>query len=135
MNNSLLLFATKCSVILYFATFTSINNLSVVRTVTPVITKGAWKAEISAGQVNQLDGYSFTFNASGHVKASKNGVEINGNWAEDNISKKISLNLGSADPALTQLNNYWEIKYFNNSMVSLQNTSASANIKLDIRVL
>ena len=138
MSKPFLLFAVKCSVILYFAACTSIENYTIAKSATPVVTKGVWKVDLyqdaNNDKTNDFAGYTFTFNISGNVKASKNGIEVNGNWVEDDISKRITLNLNAKDPALAQLNNYWEITNVTGSQVSLRNTT-TANTQLNIITL
>ena len=138
MSKPFLLFAVKCSVILYFAACTSIENYTIAKSATPVVTKGVWKVDLyqdaNNDKTNDFAGYTFTFNISGNVKASKNGIDVNGNWVEDDISKRITLNLNAKDPALAQLNNYWEITNVTGSQVSLRNTT-TANTQLNIITL
>jgi hypothetical protein len=138
MTKPFLLFAIKCSVIMYFAACTSIENYTIAKTATPVVTKGVWKVKLfqdaNNDKTNDFAGYTFTFNMSGNVKASKNGIDINGSWAEDDISKKITLNLDAKDPALTRLNNYWNITGINKSEVNLQNNT-TVNTQLNITTL
>lgn len=138
MSKSFLLFTLKCTVILYFAACTSIENYTIAKSATPVVTKGVWKVNLYSDanndKTNDFAGYTFTFNVSGSVIANKNGVDVNGNWGEDNISKRIKLELNATDPALVQLNNYWDITSITNSKVSLQNNT-SATTKLNITTL
>lgn len=138
MSKPFLLFALKCSVILYFAACTSIENYTTAKSATPVVTKGVWKVNLyrdaNNDKTNDFAGYTLIFNVSGNVIARKNGIDVNGNWVEDDISKKIKLNLNATDPALVQLNNYWDITSITNSKVSLQNNT-SAITKLNITTL
>lgn len=136
MKKPFLLFALKCAVILYFAACTSIDDYTVAKAASPVVTKGTWKVNLYADanndKTNDFAGYTFTFSISGDVKVTRNGVDINGNWAEDHISKRVTLNLGSTDPVLVRLNNYWTILDVSNAQVDFQNNN---NTKLNISSL
>ena len=35
--------------------------------------------------------------------------QISGNWSEDDILKRITINLETKDPMLTKLNDHWNI--------------------------
>ncbi len=139
MKKPLLLFAIKFSVIMYFAACTSVENYTSARSATPIVTKGAWKVNLyrdaNKDQTNDFAGYTFTFNASGIVKASRNGVDINGNWAEDNISNRITINLGAKDPSLTKLNTNWNIREITNRRVDLQDNANTTTDELNITML
>jgi len=138
MKKPFLLFAIKCSVIMYFAACTSIENYTTAKSATPIVTKGVWKVKLfqdaNNDKTNDFAGYVFTFTMSGSVKASKNGVDINGNWAEDDISKQITLNLDVSDASLVKLNSHWNITDITKSEISLQNNS-TANTRLNITTL
>lgn len=127
MKKPFLLFTLKCAVILYFAACTSIEDYTVTQAATPVITHGAWKVNLfvatSGDQTNEFSGYNFCFTTAGDVKVVKNGVEVDGNWAEDHFSKSINLNLVTSDPVLAKLNNYWKISAISYGQVELQNNS------------
>ena len=124
MNKPLLIFAIKCSVILYFAACTNVSEITNEKSAAPTLTKGAWKIEFYSGSDNKilsdLKGYNFIFGSSGDLKVSKNGIEINGNWSEDNISKNITIDLGKSDPLLAKLNNYWKISQIASLQVNLE---------------
>jgi hypothetical protein len=139
MKKPLLLFAVKCTVILYFAACTSIEDYTVARSATPIVTKGTWKVNLYADanndKTNDFDGYTFTFNISGELTANRNGVDVNGNWAEDNTSKRITIDLGDKDPALTKLNNYWQISSITNKRVNMEHAGKASTDKLDIATL
>ena len=113
MKKPLLLFAIKCSVILYFAACTGIDKYTAAVSATPLVTKGAWKVnlltEAKTDQTACFKGYALTFDATGKLTAVGNGKIITGNWAEDNILKRLTINLDTKDPALAMLNNYWNI--------------------------
>lgn len=139
MKSPLLLFALKCSVILYFAACSGIGDYSTAVSATPLVTKGAWKVNLymnaNKDQTNDFAGYAFTFNPGGKIIASKNGMEITGNWSEDDISKRITINLGNKDPLLTKLNNYWNISAITKAGVLFQNTKNPSNGRLQITSL
>ena len=139
MKKPFLLFALKCAVILYFAACTSIDDYTIAKAASPVVTKGSWKVNIYADgvtdQTNAFAGYTFTFNASGDMKVVKNGSEVNGNWAEDHISKRVTLDLGASDPVLSKLNKYWTITDITNAQVGFKNTENNTNIRLAIASL
>jgi hypothetical protein len=66
-----------------------------------------------------------TFEPSGKIIAYKNGQKITGNWAEDDILKRISINLDTKDPALAKLNNYWNISNISKWQLSFNNPTNS----------
>lgn len=139
MTQSFLLFATKCSVIVYFATCTGTDHLSIDRSATPVITKGVWKAEWIEGN-NAVTGsalsvYKLIFRPNGDLRVSNNGMETKGNWSEDNISKSITITVGNADPVLTRLNDKWNVEMIDNNQVSLMNRQGLAAEKLKMTSL
>ena len=138
MTKPFLLFAIKCSVIVYFAACTSIEHYSKAIAASPTMTTGTWKVKLYQdthnNNTNEFSGYTFTFDRSGNVNASKNGVNVRGNWVEDDISKKITIDIKANDPVLSKLNTNWHITNISSSEVSLQNNSMD-NIKLDISSL
>ena len=124
MNKPFLLFAVKCSVILYFVSCTGLDSLIIEKSATPLITKGIWKLNLYPAAYNlpenDLSGYNFTFLSTGELKVIKDGIEVKGNWSEDDILKRICINLGETGPALNRLNGYWNIKEINNANIILQ---------------
>jgi hypothetical protein len=124
MNKPFLLFAVKCSVILYFVACTALNSLTIIKSATPLITKGIWRINLYQKIGTQLEKdlscYSFTFRSTGELKVTINGNEIKGNWSEDDILKRISISLDETDPTLNRLNGYWNIIEINNSNILLQ---------------
>ena len=137
MKKPFLFFAIKASIIVYFAACTGIDHYTTAKSATPIVTRGSWKANLNGGndQANAFAGYTFTFNEYGIVKATKNGVDINGNWFEDNISNRININFGEKDPSLAKLNTYWNITQVSNLQVGLQNSGNTANDKLNLTSL
>ncbi len=139
MKNSLLIFALKCSVILYFAACSGIGDYSTAVSATPLVTKGIWKVNLfidaNTDQTNGFTGYTLTFDPAGTIKATKNGMEISGNWSEDDILKRITINLNTKDPVLAKLNDYWNISAVSKTGVNLQNTQNPSNGRLQITSL
>ena len=127
MNSSSIIFTLKCSAILYFAAFAQTSKLTTIKSATPLITKGCWKIEfyndVGKSQPECFSCYTLVFGSAGKLKAVKNGVEIYGNWSEDNILNRININLGNEDPQLAKLNDYWNIKDIADLQVNLQNCS------------
>lgn len=126
MKKPILLFAIKCSVILYFAACTRIDKITTAVSATPRVTKGAWKINLFTNSKNdetgRFDGCMLTFEPSGKIIAYKNGKTTTGNWAEDDILKRISISLDTKDPALSKLNDYWNISSISKWQLSLKNT-------------
>lgn len=139
MKSPILLFALKCSVILYFAACSGISDHTQEVSATPIVTKGAWRINIftEAGGTNVtgLSGYSFTFDTDGMMNVSKDGNEISGNWSEDDILKKITISLDTNDPRLIMLNNHWNISSVSKTEVILQNTKDPSNGRLQLTSL
>jgi hypothetical protein len=126
MKKPILLFTIKCSIILYFAACTSINDYTTAVSATPIVTQGEWKInlfiESQNDETNVFDGYTLTFEPSGKIIAKKNGQKISGNWSEDDISRRITINLDTKNPALAKLNSNWSISNVSNAGVSFENT-------------
>lgn len=140
MKKPLLIFVLKCLVIIYFAACTSIEKLGVSNSVTQqLVTRGTWKVNCydNANVDNTciFEGYAFSFDAAGNVTASKKGITIKGNWLEDNISKKITLNFKNENPALSQLNDNWNIANINDTGITFENNSNQNSEKLYITAL
>jgi hypothetical protein len=138
VKSPILLFTLKCSVILYFAACSGIGDYASGVSATPVVTKGIWKVNLYSNadkdNTNEFAGYTFTFNPGGEVKANKNGVEVIGNWSEDDISKKITINLGTKDPVLTKLNDHWNVSAIKKAELVFQNNE-NTNDRLQITSL
>ena len=139
MKKPILLFAVKCSVILYFAACTGIDKITTAISATPHVIKGAWKINLYTESKNDetaaFDGCMLTFESSGKIVAYKNGEKITGNWAEDDILKRISINLNTKDPALSKLNNYWSISNISKWQLSFQNNDQPQENRLQITSL
>ncbi len=139
MKKPILLFAVKCSVILYFAACTGIDKITTAISATPHVIKGAWKINLFTESKNDetaaFDGCMLTFESSGKIVAYKNGEKITGNWAEDDILKRISINLNTKDPALSKLNNYWSISNISKWQLSFQNNDQPQENRLQITSL
>ena len=126
MRKPFLLFALKCSVIIYFAAFSSIDKFAVSRSVTQqIVDKGYWKVNCfgnPASDNNSLfEDYAFSFDASGKVTATKNGTSIEGHWLEDNISRSITISFNDNTPFEQKLNTKWYINAIDNASISLKN--------------
>lgn len=139
MKSPLLLFGIKCSIILYFAACTGINEYTTAVSATPHVTKGSWKinlfTESKNDQTTAFEGYTLTFEPTGKIIANKNGEIITGNWYEDDIIKKIKINLDTKDPALAKLNDYWNIADISNSGLDLQNSQNPSTGRLQLTSL
>ena len=141
MNKPFLLFAVKCSVILYFAACTSIDHLTITKSATPVICKGLCKLELCTStpekncEACNLEYYHFAFDQNGELKASNNGRVIKGSWSEDNISKQIHISFDNAGPVFSELNNYWTIENIENAQVSLNSSGGETTCRLKITSL
>ena len=139
MKKPLLIFAIKCSVIIYFAACTGIDDYTNTVAATPHVTKGSWKinlfTEEKIDETATFDGYTLTFEQNGKIIARKNGEQITGNWAEDDILKRITINLNTKDPVLAKLNDYWNISAVSKTGVNLQNTQNPSNGRLQITSL
>ena len=139
MNKTSLLVALKCSVILYFAACTGIDKITSAISATPRVTKGAWKinlyTEAKNDETASFDGCMLTFDAAGKITAYKNGEKITGNWAEDDILKRITINLDTKDPALSKLNTYWNISNISKWQLSFNNSNNPELSQLQITSL
>ncbi len=121
---------------MYFAACTSINDYANNDSATPRITKGTWKINsFTDGQKDKttaFNGYIISFDPSGKLIATKNGERTIGNWSEDDILKKITINLNTNNAALDRLNHNWDISSVSSSAVSLQNTENTDKGRLEI---
>lgn len=139
MKKPLLIFALKCSVILYFAACTGINDYTIAVAATPHVTKGAWKinhfTDANLDETSEFSGYVLNFDPSGKITARKNGNVISGNWSEDEILKRITISLDTKDPVLTKLNDYWSISTANGKSVNLKNKENPSGGRLQITSL
>jgi hypothetical protein len=136
MRKPILLTALKAAVILYFAACANVDDYTVYKSVTPIVTKGNWKVNLymdaNNDKTNDFAGYSFVFNNNGDVTARKNGNDINGHWYEDNVSKKVAIDLGNTDPMLINLNDSWNIDDVSSTNISLANNNAQKPERLII---
>lgn len=124
MRKPILLVALKAAVILYFAACANVEDYTASKSVTPVVTKGSWKVNLymdaNLNKTNDFSGYTFRFNSNGDVTVTNNGNTSNGHWYEDNISQKVIIDLGTANPLLASLNDTWSISEVSNSNISMQ---------------
>jgi hypothetical protein len=139
MTKITLIVAIKCSVILYFTACTGIDKMTTTVSASPHVTRGAWKVNLYTESKNdetfEFDDCMLTFETSGKIVAYKNGKKITGNWAEDNISKKVTINLETKDPALSKLNDNWTISTISKWQLNFENTSNPTDRKLQITSL
>ena len=139
MKNSILLFSIKCSVILYFAACTGIDQYTTAISATPQVIKGTWKVTLFTKATNdettEFAGYCLTFEPTGKIIASKNGKQVTGNWAEDEILKRITINLDTKDPSLAKLNDYWTISNISKSGLSFESAENTSTERLQITSL
>lgn len=134
MKKPFLLFALKCSIIFYFAACTGLEDYTADKSATPIVTGGTWVIneylDPNNNSHNDFEGYSFTFNAGGNLTVKKDGVYTNGNWSEDDISKKMAIDLRSADPLLARLSQHWKITHVTNKKIQLQQLSTHHTMSL-----
>ncbi|MBK6633124.1 MAG: hypothetical protein IPG38_01335 [Chitinophagaceae bacterium] len=104
MKSPLLIFALKCSAILYFTTCTGINEFATAVSATPNVTKGVWKVSLckdaNTDLSTELSEYSLLFKPDGTIVVKGNEAETTGNWSEDEISNKMKITLETSDPCL-----------------------------------
>ena len=97
MKKPLLIFALKCSVIFYFAACTGINEYTHSIAASPKIVKGKWKVNLfnnsQKDETTSFKGCELTFTPAGKIIILKNGKQYTGNWAEDQILKRVTINL------------------------------------------
>ena len=140
MKKPFLLFALKCSVIVYFAACTHIDKLAVSKSVSEQLeSKTAWKVNCFSNAANDntcvFEGYAFSFDASGKVIATKNSTCIEGNWLEDNISKTITISFKNSNSVLDELNNYWHITSISDAGISFEKNDTKDADKIYITAL
>jgi hypothetical protein len=136
MKKPFLIFAVKCTVIVYFAACTRIEDYTVMQDTGPVMTHGAWKVNLFRDAENDhtqdYSGYTITFKNSGEISATRNGNEILGNWTEEKDSKRIIINLGTTDPQLSKLNEYWRIASISDAELEIESSDKMKSGKLKI---
>jgi hypothetical protein len=140
MKKPFLLFALKCSVIVYFAACTSIEKLAISKSVTDqLVSKTAWKVNCFGTATNDntciFEGYAFSFDASGKVLANKDGKTIEGHWLENTISKTVTISFDNANPVLNELSNYWNISSITDTGISFEKMDNKDNEKFYISAL
>jgi hypothetical protein len=130
MRKPLLLVAMKAAIILYFAACANVADYTANRTVTPLVTRGAWRVNLymdaNNNKTNDFAGYSFSFSNNGEVTATQNGTTVTGNWYEDNISNRIGIHFNTTDPILNTINDSWRITEVNDNMVNLTGEGAAS---------
>lgn len=139
MKTSLLLFAGICFVIIVYTACSGINKITTAVSAKARVVKGAWKIHLyTESKINEtyaFNGLMLTFEATGKIIAYKNGDKITGNWAEDEILKRISINLNTKDATLKKLNDQWNISNITKWRLSFQNTKDSSGSHLQITCL
>jgi hypothetical protein len=139
VKSPLLIFTIKCSIILYFAACTGIGKGGSAVSATASVTKGAWKINLlkedNKDISKELAGYTLNFMPSGKIIAVKNGEMIRGNWSEDEILKRITINLETNDPYLIKLNDRWNVSIVSDKGVTMQNTENPTEGRLQITSL
>lgn len=139
MKKPVLLFALKCTVIIYFAACSGIDSFTTSKSVTPQVTKGNWKVNCFSNTAIDntciFDGYSFTFEPTGKVIAVKNGTTVEGNWLEDDINKKITISFKNSGTALDQLSDYWNVASIQDGQISFEKKEGNETDKLYITAL
>ncbi|MEO6540659.1 MAG: hypothetical protein ABIN74_06710 [Ferruginibacter sp.] len=124
---------------MYFAACTGINEYTTAVSATPHVTKGQWKVnffkDATQDLSNDLNRYTLTFIPSGKIIAVSNGQIIRGNWSEDEILKKMTIDLDTNDPNLKKLNDQWNVSLVTKTGVSLQNTKNPSTGRLQITSL
>ncbi len=127
MKSPLLIFALKCSAILYFTTCTGINEFATAVSATPNVTKGVWKVSLckdaNTDLSTDLSEYSLLFKPDGTIVVKGNEAETTGNWSEDEISNKMKITLETSDPCLKKLNNNWTVSKVSKTSITLQNNN------------
>lgn len=139
MKKPVLLFALKCSVIIYFAACTSIQEYGISKSITQLVTKGNWKvncfSNANIDNTCNFKDYTFTFYPSGSVVAAKDGVSFTGNWIEDNIAKKITISFKNSNAVLNELNDYWDIISVTDAGISFEKNNKPDTEKFYITAL
>jgi len=139
MKKTTLLVALKCSVILYFAACTGINKYATAVSATPHITNGTWKVNLFIESQNNkttaFNGYSLTFEPTGKIIAARGTEKITGNWAEDDISKKLTISIKTENAALAKLSDNWTVSNISNTYLSFQNAKDTTGSWLQITSL
>jgi hypothetical protein len=139
MKNISLFAAIKCSVILYFAACTGIDKYSAAVSATPHITNGTWKVNLFIESQNNktpsFEGYTLKFEPTGKITATRGNNKITGNWAEDDISKKLTINLNTNDEALHKLSDNWAVSNITHTGLGFKNLNDPAGGWLQITSL
>ncbi|MGC4100635.1 hypothetical protein [Ferruginibacter sp.] len=127
MKKPALVFAIKCSVILFFAACTSLNKLAVSKSISEqLVNKPTWKvncfSNASIDKTCIFEDYTFSFDATGKVVASKGKEVIEGHWLEDNISNTITISFNNSNTVLDHLNDFWNINTVSDAGISFEKT-------------
>ena len=127
MKKPAIIFILKCVAIFYISAFTNMDGIKKDKTAASLIPKGNCK--INLQNCNEFSAYTFAFINNGTVLAKKDGIEITGQWAEDNSSKKINIHFNTYNAALSKLNNSWIIKDVNKNQLVIE-TVQNGNLGL-----
>jgi hypothetical protein len=139
MKKSILLFAISCLAILCFTACTGIDKITTAVSAKARVIRGAWKinlyTESKIDETYAFSGFMLTFEPTGKIIAYKNGEKITGNWSEDAILKRISINLDTKDPTLKKLNDHWNISNITKWRLSFENAANPSDSRLQITCL
>lgn len=139
MKKPALLFALKCTAIIYFAACSGFDSFTKAKSVTPVVTKGNWKVNCfgnnAADNTCIFEGYTFTFEPTGKVIAAKGNTRYEGSWIENDIQKKITISFKNSGTALDELSNYWNIASIHDGEISFEKKEGTGTDKLYITAL
>ena len=139
MKKSLLQFSGTCLVIIMLTACSGINKITTAVSAKSRVIRGAWKinlyAESKIDETYAFGGLMLTFEATGKIIAYKNGEKITGNWAEDAILNRISINLNTKDPTLKKLNDHWNISNITKWRLSFVNAKVPSDCELEITCL
>ncbi len=122
--------------IFYFTACASIDEYGLTQSVAPVVTNGTWKVNsyVSSNnnQTGDFTGYQFVFAGGGTFTATKNGTSESGVWAEDNISKKVTLHIITNDATLDKLNDNWSVSGVSTREVRMDCDKPTGDVHLNI---
>lgn len=125
MKKTTLFVAIKSSIILYFAACTGIEKYSTAVSATPHITNKTWKVNLFIASQNNntaaFEGFTLHFDPSGKITATKGDEKITGNWAEDEISNKLTISLDTDNGVFSRLSDNWAIANITSTGLSFEN--------------
>jgi hypothetical protein len=115
------------------------NSVTNDTPIATVITQGSWFVHYyfdnGSDETSDYAAYSFTFNASGSVLATKSGVTITGSWTElsDDGLTKMQISFPVTDIKLNKLNDKWVISSKTNDLIQLKDDNPSKNEALHFK--